>query len=194
MYLQHIDLEHAKSVLSPRMRAFTGALANSVNVWNSRFGGSQIVLDSTARAVVLNQYWYYFARSALANDLGVTLLTEQGQRYFVVDEEVILRFKLVDQNLKSKNFPTRRAKAWNLQLPLNGIPKWDRLEFGYRLDLTGTVVLDAFVILRVGHHFLWVWQVLGDRIETFAAQLPLTSVSLDELPVTFAYDDYGSVG
>ena len=66
------------------------------------------------------------------------------------------------------------------------------MEFGYRLDTTGTVIRDAFVILGEGKLKHWIWQVWGERVDTF--QLPfMESNSLQNIDNYFAHKDYSSV-
>lgn len=184
-------LSETQQILRPhRMSALVNALRNSVHTWNTRYAESQMVLDQSARAIIINQYWYYLVNQALSNDPGVLARRDQLQRYFVFDERIIIRFKLFDNSLHSKNYPTDRAQDWKLQLPLSGIPPCDRLEFGYRLDITGSVIKDAFLVLPEGDRILWVWQVLGSQIDTIGVQLPLTP-SGEPQPNVFAYDVVG---
>ncbi len=115
-----------------------------------------------------------------------------GESYFVIDDCFALRFKHLDRNLMSMNYPTKRARDWNRQLRLPGLPPWDRLEFGYRMDITGTAIQDAFILLRKGGVFLWIWQVMGDRIDTFPVQRQLSVSGAEEPLELVAYNNYGS--
>lgn len=148
-----------------------------------------MVLDSSARAIIINQYWYNFANLALGDDPDVIFGVDRLQRFLIIDERFILRFKLIDNNFDSSNYRTNRATQWRLQFPLTGLPQCDRLELGYRLDITGTVIQDAFVLLRVGKRIVWLWQIGGERIDTFPIQLELRPVSAPQ-PYVFAYDNF----
>ena len=187
---QFITLPDVQRILDPgRVRSFVGALRDTLKTWNTELASAQMVLDPAARAMNFSRYWYYNANLALSDDTGVKFNTVQNQRMFTIDERIILRFKLIDRAFKSKNYPTRKATQWRLQYPLPVFPPCERLEFGYRLDLTGTGVEDAFILLRVGNTVVWLWQLWGARIDTFPIQLDLTPIGQTQ-PIVFAYDNY----
>jgi hypothetical protein len=101
---------------------------------------------------------------------------------------------LLDDFLESSNYPTEQALDFVRQDPIPELP-FDRLHFGYRLDITGLVLKDAFVALPTGvkgSFNAWVWQVLGDPIiesGTYGRQLPLPFPD-EEPPIFYAYDNY----
>ena len=190
MLNSYITLAETQNILQPpRISALASALRNSVNTWNSAFASAQMVLDRSARAMIINQYWYSFANLALGDDPRVMSGIDQLQRFLVIDERIILRFKLIDRNSDSRNYPTKRATQLRLQFPFEGLPESEWLEFGYRLDLTGTVIQDAFVLLRVGTRIVWLWQIGGNQIDMFPIQLELRPRGIAE-PYVFAYDNY----
>ena len=190
MLNSYITLTETQRILQPpRINALTGALRNSINTWNTALASAQMVLDKSARAMVINQYWYSFTNLALGDDEGVILSIDQLQRFLVIDERIILRFKLIDNNFHSSNYPTERAIQWRLQYPFAGIPACERLELGYRLDITGTVIKDAFVLLRVGDRIAWMWQIGGEQIDTFPVQLELRPSGTPE-PHVFSCNNY----
>ena len=190
MLNSYITLTETQRILQqPRINALTGALRSSIDTWNSALASAQMVLDKSARAMIINQYWYSFVNLALGGDEGVVLRNDQLQRFLVIDERIILRFKLIDNNFHSRNYPTKRAIQWSLQKPFAGIPQCERLELGYRLDITGTIVRDAFVLLKVGDRIVWMWQIGGERIDTFPIQLELRPSGTQE-PQVFAYNNY----
>ena len=193
MIERYVTLPEAQSLLeSDRITTFVRALKNSLHVWNTNLSSSQLVLSQSTRASILNDYWYYFANQQLGDTTGITLQLEKHQRFLIVDDRLIVRFKLIDRNLRSKNYPTPASKDWNNQLPLQGIPSLSRCEFGYRLTLTGTAIEDAFLLLRYGDRLLWLWQVLGPEIDVFPIQHPFPDLGQPQ-PAVFAYTDYSWV-
>lgn len=183
------SLTEVQNILSPpRINALASAIRNALNVWNNSLSSAQMVLDGLGRAIIINQYWYHFANLALDDDAGVIAGIEQRQRFLAIDERILLRFELLDDNFESKNYPTKRATLFRLQIPLMGLPPIERLEVGYRLDLTGTVIRDAFVLLRVGKQIPWLWQIGGNEISTFPVNFELRPEGAPE-PYVFAYDN-----
>ena len=119
----YITLAETQRILQPpRINALTGALRNSIDTWNTALASAQMVLDKSARAMIINQYWYNFVNLALGNDEGVVLRVDQLQRFLAIEERIILRFKLIDKNFHSSNYPTERAIQWRLQYPFARIP------------------------------------------------------------------------
>ena len=174
MLQRYISLPETVSILRPpRIIALTGAIVNALSTWNTLLAPAQMVLDGSARAIIINQYWYHFARLALDDNPDIAWGNDQGQRFLVIDERINLRFKLIDGNFESRNYPTKRANQLRLQYTLDGLPKGEWLEVGYRLDITGIVLQDAFVLLRVGKQIPWIWQIAGNQIDEFPVQLPL---------------------
>lgn len=184
-----ISLESARAALKSRIQGLTDALSKCEKIWNEGYAFAQMTLDGSARAHVINQHWYAAARTIFADDEGVVFLTEQLQRYLVIDEKIILRFKLFDGQLSAHNYPTEHALDWQRQLPLEGLPPIARLHYGYRMDVTGTRVKDAFITLPRGSMNEWVWQTSGEPIDTFGFQLPLPQTGMLN-PVVYWYDNY----
>ena len=192
---QFLNLTQAKDILADYMPCWASALRRTMYEWNTGLAQYHAVLDESARAHNLNQIWYHHSNLALAEHPEVELRKVRNQRFFSISDQVLLRFKFVDTRYQSKNYPTSHSQQWNLQGPLPGIPNVTGLEFGYRLDLTGTSIKDAMVLLKVGKaktktasNVIWVWQVWGPSISEFP--LPETSVTDMLGRVVYDYTDY----
>lgn len=195
---QILTLPEAKDLLAEYMPGWTSALQRAIYEWNTGLAQYQSILDESARAQNLNQLWYHFSNIALADYPDVDLRKVRNQRFFSIADEVLLRFKFVDTRYQSKNYPTSHSRQWNLQIPLSGIPNVPRLEFGYRLDLTGTSVRDAMVLLKIGKaktktasNVIWIWQVWGPQISQFPTPGNASSDMFGR--VVYEYTDYSVV-
>lgn len=184
-----MPLEVARTILQPRMPGFTEALNECKKTWNNEFAPAQRVLDGSARAHVLNQYWYAFTREIFNGDNSIRFLNDQLQRYLVIDEKIILRFKYLDGHLLPKNYPTDHALDWNKQIALEGLPPCVRLHYGYRMDIAGVKIKDAFIILPIGNQNEWIWQTSGEPIDIFGIQTKLPLPNGEKQTVYF-YDNY----
>jgi len=191
-----ISLPEAQDILRPRMSSLTKSFSDAFSTWMTDYARHHVALDASARAKILHGHFYFNAGQNLCNDKGVEFREDQLQRFLLIDERLILRFKLLDHNLQASNYPTQRAQEWVKQLPLEGFPPCERLHFGYRLDLTGTVIQDAFIALPNGIQGIyndWVWQVWGNPMDmtTFGVQLPFPQAPYTVAPaIVYAYDDY----
>ena len=183
-------LAEARSLLSGRyMALMVEALNESIGEVRKLTPPISLALNDSARAHVINCTWYELVTTGAIGLPGVVRGNNQNQEFFVIEEAVLVRHKLFDNNLTARNYPTRRAMRWVYPYPLEGIPPIGRVQLGYRLDPTGILLRDAFLVLPYGDRNLWVWQVWGVEIDTFGLTLPLErrSIQRDEI---FAYDDY----
>ena len=165
----YMDLGLAKIILRPRVPVFAGSIRKAIHEWNSGLGAYHAVVDEFARGVMISQFWYAFSSLALRGDVGISLEKHGNRPYFIVEDKVVLRFKHVDDAYRSWNHPTSRARAWDAQASFPTMPPMAKLELGYRLDLTGTIIKDAAVILNYRGRSLWRWQIWGYPISEFAA-------------------------
>ncbi len=189
-----ISLPESQDVLRPRMPQLVTAFGKAWQTWREDCKHLHLILDESARAIIVNQSFYSHAQQLLSDDPGVAFLVDSLQRYMVFDETVILRFKRLGAGLESHNYPTRRARRWVQQAALATLPKIGRLEFGYTLDVTGAVVTGAFVTLPNGVVTAvndWIWQVLGSPLDlkTFGIQRRFPA-QLGQQTDVYAYDDY----
>ena len=183
-----MPLDTARRILHPRLPAFATALRSALSEWNGTLAKYHTVLDEFARAVIIGELWYEESTRLLRADQDVRKIKNWSRYCYVVDNLLVLRLKHVDNSYRPWNYPTKRAVAWNWQRTLPGIPSLPRLDLAYRLDITGTVVKDAIIMLNEGHESIWRWQVWGPPVSEFAA------TPKDQFGrVTFAHDDYSTV-
>ncbi len=188
MSAYYIGLTEAKPVLQPRMPVFADALRKAVHEWNNGLGQYHAELDEFARSVIINQFWFAAAKNALYGDGGVSSGKHGNGYYFVVDGILVIRFKHLDESYKTWNHPTPRSRAMEAQLPFRSIPPLARLDLGYHLDLTGTVVETAMVMFNRNRRSVWRWQIWGHPIDEFAA-MPRNQFG----DATYVHDDYSGV-
>jgi hypothetical protein len=103
----------------------------------------------------------------------VRTLDIRGLKLWLFEEaNVVVRFKKMDEDGKSRNYPTKQAKAFDAQLELPGLPpKPVRLTAGYLLDVTGTELVRSQIARPQGREALWCGAVIpredrkpGERI------------------------------
>jgi hypothetical protein len=140
------------------------------------------LLDSSAQAHAWNSLFYSGAAAAFDGDAGFELKkNDDGQRYLLFDQRWVIRFKKFDNRLRTSNYRTPTNLRWEYQLPLDGVPALQRINFGYESDITGMRVERAYLTLPHGDMTEWVWQLCGDQIE------PAVQTSLGVTGPVFAY-------
>lgn len=168
-----MSLPAAKRVIHPdRALALARSLKLARDDWNEAYGMQQYILSKNraARPLILGLHFYHHAEQQLGGMPGIHFGSDQQQTYIAFDGRIALRIKQLTRNLQTVNYPTEHAKDWVSQIPLKIPLAGDmappvRLEFGYRTDLTGTAIKDAFIMLPNGIANSvndWVWQIWGE--------------------------------
>lgn len=74
-----------------------------------------------------------------------------GLKVWLVDDYAVIRFKRMDEDGRTRNYPTKQAKQYDRGMPLPGLPlEADRLTVGYFPNPTETEVERVQVARRIG--------------------------------------------
>jgi hypothetical protein len=88
-------------------------------------------------------------RGIVAKEIG-------GLKLWLIADKAVLRFKKMDEDGKSRNYPTRQAMEYDRGVPLPGLPDpATRLTAGYLLDPTQTQFVRAQVSKPRGEAMEW---------------------------------------
>jgi hypothetical protein len=180
-----ITLQRSRDILRPHVPKLLRSLRDAFRDWTDTDPQVQAAMEASGRAMFLNKLFYLHAGLHLAGD-NVEFRLDQQQRYMIFGEEVVLRAKLLDRRLEARNYRTRHARQWVRQYQLPGMAPVARLHFGYRPDVTGSLIKDVFITLPNGdaatiNH--WAWQLYGQPIEPFFQR----NLFADEV---FRYEDF----
>ena len=86
----------------------------------------------------------------------VRMIEIQGLKLWVFEDHTVVRFKKMDEDGKSRNYPTKQAKAFDLMKELEGLPPIPtRVSVGYVLDPTGTQIQRVQVARPNGRKVDW---------------------------------------
>jgi hypothetical protein len=104
---------------------------------------------------------------------GIRPLDLRGLKVWLFEHAgVVVRFKKMDEDGRSRNYPTKQARDYDRQLELPGLPpKPLRLTVGYLLDATGVEFVRTQIARPDGREALWCGAVIpretrraGERI------------------------------
>jgi hypothetical protein len=104
---------------------------------------------------------------------SVRILDIRGLKLWLFEDAgVVIRFKKMDEDGRSRNYQTKQAQDYDAQLELPGLPpKPDRLTMGYLLDESGTNFIRAQIARPEGKQVVWCAAVIpreerkpGERI------------------------------
>lgn len=105
-----LTLAQAQSIITDeRMMAFLTPLVDTIKWWREDMKESHLRLGPLARAININEQWWSRAKEAYSETPGFNFIVERNQRLLIIDEVAMLRFKLLDEELESNNYPTAQA-------------------------------------------------------------------------------------
>lgn len=109
---------------------------------------SDVLVEHSPRAAATCTYDHMVANAdRLWTDRpGIIAKDVRGLKVWLIGTVAVLRFKKMDEDGRTRNYPTKQAKNFDRQLPLPGLPAPAvRLTAGYWLDETQTQFIRAQV-------------------------------------------------
>lgn len=129
--------------------------------------------DMRAQATCTYTHMVAAADRRFLGRAGIRPLDIRGLKLWLLEHaSIVVRFKKMDEDGRSRNYPTKQAKAFDAQLELPGLPsKPLRLTVGYFLDATGVEFVRAQIARPAGQETLWCGAIIpredrrpGERI------------------------------
>lgn len=91
---------------------------------------------------------------------GAAVLNARGLRVLNIGDRIVGRFKKVNEEGRSRSYPTHQAINFDRQLPLPIIPSAaTRVTFGYEPDLAFSKISRIVVSCPMGETILWCAQI-----------------------------------
>lgn len=112
--------------------------------------------DSRAAASCTYSHMLADAERRFGGRAGIIFKDVRGLKVWLVGDAAVVRFKKMDEDGRSRNYPTKQAQDYDRQAILPGIPApAARLSIGYLLDATGTEVVRVQVAKPMGKLIDW---------------------------------------
>lgn len=133
--------------------------------------------DTRATATCIYTHMVALAESLLTDKPGVIFKTIRGLKVWIIGEKATIRFKKMDEDGRTRNYPTKQARDFDRQLPLPGIPYPPlNLVVGYLPNALGTDVERVQVARPAGKAVDWCAAIVptDDRIVGEARWIDVT--------------------
>ena len=114
-----------------------------------------VLADARTRANVVWAFMVAEAKARFHDRPGVVIREGNNTVTFLVHSQVLCRFKKLDEDGRSANYPTLFALQYNTQTELAGMPEAARVDVGYVLNPLGTAVVHVMVACRDGDEVAW---------------------------------------
>lgn len=155
-----ITEEAAKIVLDPYHDAFFRLVTRAFE----RFQAGPISLTALPspkyKATTMHELMMDEARLRFSDVEGVEIL--EGQNFLLrVEDRLFVRFKKVDRELRTSNYPTARAVAFDAQVDVDGLAPLPRITLGYQPDRTWNSLSSVVVMLAKRKYPLWNYELTG---------------------------------
>ena len=153
-----------RAVLKPYHAIFADASRAAMKQWLEIPPAQRAALDHP-RAFA-NVVWSLFRNEAqvrFSGLPGVTLTHKYNTFGIVVKDQLMLRFKRVNPEGLSRNFPTQTSLKFYAQFDLPGIPAaCPRAEIGWREDDVRLGLAELSIVMRTGKHLAWRYSILEE--------------------------------
>ncbi len=177
MQEDYVELETVRDLLYPRIWTWRDLFLEAFYSIRQQDPAFLRPLSSATVAGLVCDHAYSLISNNIHADPRVTLKLYHGQKHFWVDDLICLRIKKVNRNFLSSNYRTKQSREWNAQSPLPGLDLGARIELGYQVDITGSVLLGIYVLYRLHKTVQWLWQIHGEQVSTFGSQPSLTNIN-----------------
>jgi hypothetical protein len=129
---------------------------------------AEFIVEHDRRAAASNVYCHMLADAErrFLDQPKIIQKDIKGLKVWIVGKDAVIRFKKMDEDGRSRNYPTKQAKSYDLGATLPGLPPpAARLSVGYWLDPTETEVERVQVSRPLGRSVDWCAAIVraGDR-------------------------------
>jgi hypothetical protein len=169
-------IEDVQRVLEPYHDALHACVIAAWKRWKEDFAPRLQLPYPRCRANVIYDLMIEEARKRFSG-LPEVAIVEGVQRALLSVGDLLLRFKKVDDQLHTRNYPTQGALQYDAQLRLPGVPRGTRVTIGYRVDEFRQQLSAIFVILAAGRRVLGAYELLPNEGLSFApTPLPMAPI------------------
>ena len=164
-----------QEILGHRHDLLAGFVTRAWERWQKNPEKSQLYLRT--RACLMHNYIMLDAIANLPLDTGIKAVDRHESALFLIDDELVVRFKKGDCQGLSSNIGTQAALEFNdpsESMSLLGVPDLVRLDIAYVLNDLATKIQDVLVVARDGDRVIWKYSILQGAAEAGATtQLPI---------------------
>ena len=173
-----------RAILAPHAETLWRIPHRAWERYNAIPDKAPLAAQPRVRANIVWAYMQEEANEHLLGAGGVRPIDAFDSRTYLIDDQVLVRFKLLDADGRSSNFQTKRARLYNLNYPIEGIsPSAMRVDVGYRLNELQSAIAGIEVSHRAGKKVAWRFS-LDQPAEAIVIPIqPTLDVEVEYVPV-----------
>lgn len=160
------DLDQATNMLLllPYLSPLAGAVRRGFITYQDKYPAEvKVDHDNTAAAKNVHRHILTEINLAVSDLRGLTMVNARGLEVLNIHDRIVMRFKKMDEEGRSANYPTEQQRLFDRQLPLPNLPaSATRLTFGYEPDLAFSAIVRILAACPLGPRTHWCSQVVED--------------------------------
>jgi hypothetical protein len=162
--LEHLSAAMVREHLEPYHDTMNRLVREANGTWNVIAPNFSRVHARTRATNVSNAY-FDAALSAFAGKPGLRLVEECERLLVVVDDALVVRFKLLDRVKQTRNYPTRSSLRMDAQeqVEIDGVGKLPRVVLGYTLAGVPATHSGTFIVYPFRRRAMWFYAIDGDE-------------------------------
>lgn len=162
-----------RNMLKPHTQVIADAILTSWKKYMEVPDEKRFPWISRTRANVVHDYICHEIRHKFDGVQGISIIEDTQFLILNFSDIVLVRFKLLDKNLRAGNIQTKQQRDYDNQLELPNLPpKAYRVIAGYQLDKAQVAVKDILIVRPVRKRTVWSYSILNENIS--ALHLPFT--------------------
>lgn len=158
----------AKGILEPYETALCQTVSRSWERYGLDFAPKIAMPYRRGRANIMYELMADEARNRF-DGISEVRVIELGQRFLLEIDPLLIRFKKLDPQLRTRNYPTQMSLSFDSQLPLPGILSRERVTVGYCLNALESQLTAIKVVYIRGTEVVWHYNL--DKPGTLPAQI-----------------------
>lgn len=150
---------YAREFLAPYVPCLYNSVQHGWNTYQNKFLDPAI--EPRTRAGIIHDFATEYAKNELCNQAAVVPLRINDRSIFKIQDQALICFKKLDEQLLTSNYPTSFATQFNSQQHLRGIPDTlPRLFVGYVAKEDFTELIGIFVTFpRSSESLNWSFEI-----------------------------------
>jgi len=154
--------EQAREIVEPIRKALGQALQDAIADWPKLYEKVMHILSPRSQSSIIHDHIVHHAKRLLPPGNGIRSFKQRGIFTVAIENSADVRFKKLDDKLRSNNVRTRQSSRYSLQLRLEGFADLPRLTAGYVLDDLRMALSRAVITLQVGRVVHYHIPLIGD--------------------------------
>jgi hypothetical protein len=143
-----------ESVFREHGESLSNCIFPAWDMWDAHLRTNFSLPSKTLRANVMHGLMVEQARKIFGNNPKAVII-EKDHRFLVeLNHSVLIRFKLLDDDLMTRNYPTQLTIDYDRQLDIPGFPKSIRVTAGYQIVKCEDGIR-ALLVYSKGKEVIW---------------------------------------